>query len=75
MLNELRKINDIILKKDGLSEKMQKKQLLIKEILKDDNCFMNMNVNTSLNILNDLCIPKEEIKETYNKLINFSNYE
>lgn len=75
MIHELRTLNDIILKKDNISEKTRKKQLLIKDILKDDNCFMNMSIDTAFNILNDLCIPKEKIKETYNKLINFNNYE
>ena len=46
-----------------------KKQLLIKEILEKENCFLKMNIEYAFSILRDLKIEEEHLKDVYSELI------
>ena len=73
MIEKLRKINsDIIIQTSD--EQKKKKHLLIAKLLKDQQCFLKMNIETSYALLRELNIPEEEIKEKYQELIDSSNY-
>ena len=73
MIEKLRKINsDIIIQTND--EQKKKKHLLIAKLLKDQQCFLKMNIETSYALLRELNIPEEEIKEKYQELIDSSNY-
>ena len=43
---------------------------LIGNLLKDDMCFIKININLALNILSFIGYEKEEVKEIYLKLIS-----
>lgn len=47
---------------------------LIREFLEVDNCFFKVSANEALNILLFLGIKKENLRESYLKLISFDNY-
>lgn len=47
---------------------------LIREFLEVDNCFLKVSANEALNILLFLGIKKENLRESYLKLISFDNY-
>ncbi len=73
MIEKLRKINsDIIIQTSD--EQKKKKHLLIAKLLKDKQCFLKMNIETSYALLRELNIPEKEIKEKYQELIDSSNY-
>ena len=73
MIEKLRKINsDIIIQTSD--EQKKKKHLLIAKLLKDKQCFLKMNIETSYALLRELNIPEEKIKEKYQELIDSSNY-
>ena len=69
MINELRIINErfIEINKDNPQE--LQKHILIKEILKQDNCFMNMSIEYAYSILRDLQIQESDLKRVYLQLI------
>lgn len=61
MLEELR------LKAVELQTKDEKKYKLISDILSNEDCFNNMNIEEAYSILNDLEV--EDIQKTYIKLM------
>ena len=69
MLENLKKINNVLIETNFNDEKELKKQLLIKEILKKENCFLKMNMKYAFSILRDLKIDEENVKDVYCKLI------
>ena len=69
MIKELIKINDRLIEINKNNPKELKKHLLIKEILKDDNCFLKMDIEYAYSILRDLKFPEEDLKKVYLKLI------
>lgn len=71
MIEKLREINDRIIDQTN-NEEVKKKQLLIKKILKEDDCFLKMNIETSYALLRELMIPEEQLKDIYMKLIDLS---
>ncbi len=72
MIEKLKKIADkyIELYQDNPTE-LQKYQL-IRKILNQDNCFLNISVDYAYAILRDLDIREDEIKNIYMKLIDLS---
>ncbi len=68
MIDELRKINRNLLFSAKTNEE-KKIQKTIMNILEDNNCFIKMNIEEAYNILRDLKIKEEEIKNTYTQLV------
>ena len=73
MLETLRKRNiDLIEKYQNDTESFEK-QLLIKKILSDKECFFKMSIETAYAILKDLGIAKDKLKEVYSELIDYKS--
>lgn len=71
MLNKLRNIsNDLVNNSYGYEHE---KYELINNILKNDRCFFDMDVNAAYSILSDLGIKKENLKNAYLMLIDEVN--
>ena len=73
MLNELRALNETYIKKASNEEEL-KKQMLIKELLKNDRCFFKISIKDAYSILRDLRIKQDKLKIVYEKLIEESNF-
>ena len=69
MLDRLRKINEKLIKLNHDNQEILNKQLLIQKILKEEDCFQKIDVETAFNILKDLQIPQENLKNIYLSLI------
>ncbi|MBR4830681.1 MAG: hypothetical protein IKZ96_02830 [Bacilli bacterium] len=69
MINDLRNICDRLISVNKNNPKELKKYTLIKEILKKDNCFLNMDIEYAYSILRDLKVPEDKLKSIYLKLI------
>ena len=52
-----------------------KKYELIRDILNQKDCFLNMSIEYAYSILRDLQIPENEIKDVYTQLINLNQNE
>lgn len=70
MIEKLQTINELIISKNNRNEKNIKKHLLIREILKDKNCFLKMDIEYAYAILRDLEFKEEELKDVYSQLLN-----
>lgn len=70
MIEELKKINEKLIKKNRDNPKELKKYSIIKEILNKDKCFLNMDIEIAYSILRDLKIPEDSIREVYTELID-----
>ena len=70
MINDLREINKKLIKLYKNDDEKLRKQLLIKKILSEENCFFKMDIDTAFNILLDLQITNEEIKNVYKNLMS-----
>ena len=46
-----------------------KKQILIKKILKENDCFLKMSIENAYSILRDLKISEENLKKVYMELV------
>lgn len=75
MLNTLKKKNEQLIELYINDEEKLNKQLLIKRILSENNCFLKISIETAYSILNDLQVDKNKIKEVYNELIDYKNLE
>lgn len=73
MLNELRALNETYIKKASNDDEL-KKQMLIKELLKNDRCFFKISIKDAYSILRDLKIKQDKLKIVYEKLIEESNF-
>lgn len=73
MLNELRALNETYIKKASNDDEL-KKQMLIKELLKNDRCFFKISIKDAYSILRDLMIKQDKLKIVYEKLIEESNF-
>ena len=69
MLDKLKKINEKLIKLNHDNQEILTKQLLIQKILKEEDCFQKIDVETAFNILKDLQIPEENLKDIYLNLI------
>lgn len=74
MLKELKTINERLISIYKNSPNDLKKQILIKEILQDSSCFFNIDIAIAYQILRDLKVPEDKIKEVYLELIDSQNY-
>ena len=74
MFEELKRINKKLLRASKTPEE-KKKYALISTLLKNDKCFFEMPIETSLSILKDLQIPEENLFDVYNELINKKEYD
>ena len=54
-------------------EKSLKKHLIIRDILKNEDCFFKMSIDEAFSILKDLKIAN--VKQEYQQLISPSNYQ
>ena len=70
MIEKLRKICDGLIKLN----KNEKKYLIIKKILKDEKCFMKMDIETSFAILRDLGIKDDNLTNIYKELIDIKKF-
>ena len=73
MLNELRALNETYIKRASNDDEL-KKQMLIKELLKNDRCFFKISIKDAYSILRDLRIKQDKLKIVYEKLIEESNF-
>ena len=69
MIKDLRIIADKLISINKNNPKELKKYTLIKEILNQDNCFLNMDIEYAYAILRDLKVPEEDLKKVYLELI------
>ena len=67
MLDKLRRKAKKLYKDNNGTELCERYALII-NILKDDECFMKMDVNEATSILIDLEVPADDILKTYIKL-------
>ena len=51
------------------NDKELKKQLLIKKILEEKDCFLKISIEDAYSTLRDLKIPEEDLKKIYMELI------
>ena len=73
MIEKLREINERLIRVYDSNKEKLERQKLIKDILKEENCFMKMPINTSLSILEDLGINNKDAKIVYEELISYEN--
>lgn len=72
---------DIVKKLMSLKEKKiyteeeKKKYEIIKEIIKEKDCFFKINMETAIGILEFLEVEEGEVITLYNSLISIENYE
>lgn len=69
MIEKLIEINEKLIKLNENNENELRKQLLIKEILKEKDCFSKIDIEKSYSILRDLKIPEKNLRSIYMKLI------
>ena len=69
MIEKLKDINEKLIAVNNDNPKELKKQILIKEILDQKDCFLNISIEYAYSILRDLGIPETELKNVYSDLI------
>ncbi len=74
MFEELRKLSKS-LHRNAKTPEEKKKYALINKLLKNDKCFFEIPIETSMSILKDLEIPEENILDVYNELISKKEYD
>ena len=68
MLDKLRKQCESLIITDP------EKYTTISNILSNDNCFFEMDIDTAYKVLRDLRVKEEDIKQFYLELIKIENY-
>ena len=74
MLDKLKKITDKYINLNKDNEHELKKYKLIKEILKDEQCFFKIDIESAYAILRDLGIKEENLQEIYKELIDIKYF-
>ena len=69
MIEKLKSINKKLIDLNKNKNKELKKQLLIKKILEEKDCFLKISIEAAYSILRDLKIPEEDLKKVYIELI------
>ena len=69
MIEKLKSINKKLIDLNKNNDKELKKQLLIKKILEEKDCFLKVSIEDAYSILRDLKISEEDLKKVYIKLI------
>ena len=59
----------------SLMELDKEKYEMIENILNNDNCFFEIDMNTAYAILRDLKVKEEDINKIYLELVKLENYE
>ena len=75
MIKKLRCLNKTLINKYQNNEIELKKQLLIEKLLKDDECFFRIKIETAYSILKDLGISSSDLDSVYMELIDKKNYK
>lgn len=75
-MKELDRLKELIedKRKNIKTEDDKEKLEIIDELMKNDNCFFNLNVETAFGILDFLGVRQEEALGLYNGLISPENY-
>ncbi len=68
MIYKLRELTEKQLHREE-NQDTKEKLFLIKEILKNDDCFMKITIDTAIAILNDLGFEKSQALEIYKEII------
>lgn len=69
MIEKLKSINKKLIDLNKNNDKELKKQLLIKKILEEKDCFLKISIEDAYSILRDLKISEEDLKKVYIELI------
>ena len=69
MIDKLKMITEKHIETNKDNPENLKKYKLIKEILNQKDCFLNMSIEYAYSILRDLQIPESELKNVYLQLI------
>lgn len=75
MIDKLKMITEKYIEANKENPEELKKYELIRNILNQKDCFLNMSIGYAYSILRDLQIPENEIKNVYTQLINLSQNE
>lgn len=69
MIEKLKSINKKLIDLNKNNDEELKKQLLIKKILEEKDCFLKVSIEDAYSILRDLKISEEDLKKVYIELI------
>ena len=74
MLQKVREVTNRLLLSESISAEKKIRLELIKNILKDDQCFFKIDVDTAYKIIRDLGFSHEETIGIYKELISSKNF-
>lgn len=74
VLQKVREVTNRLLLSENISKEKKQRLELISNILKDDQCFFKIDVDTAYNIIRDLGFSHEETKSIYKELISSKNF-
>ena len=75
MIEQLRMIAIRLMQEKKDSPEEVKKYQLIEEMLKNNQCFFELDIETSYAILRDLGFKEDDLQKVYSLLIDPSNYQ
>lgn len=75
MIEQLRMIAIRLMQEKKDSPEEVKKYQLIEEMLKNNQCFFELDIETSYAILRDLGFKEDDLEKVYSLLIDSSNYQ
>lgn len=75
MLEILKQKNEKLIELYIEDEDKLSRQLLIKRILSEKNCFLKISVETAYSILRDLNVEESKLKQVYSELIDYKSKE
>lgn len=75
MLEKLKQKNKELIELYKNDKEKLDKQLLIKRIINEKNCFLKISIETAYSILKDLNVKDNNLKEVYCELIDYKNIE
>ena len=73
MIEKLKTVTDKYIEVNKNNPEILKKYMTIKNILNQENVFLNISIDYAYAILKDLEIPENEIKNIYAQLISLEN--
>lgn len=69
MIDKLKNINEKLIKLNKNDKDEYEKQILISKLLKEDDCFLKIDIEYAYSILRDLGIDEKNLKKAYYELI------
>lgn len=69
MIDKLKNINEKLIKLNKNDKDEYEKQILISKLLKEDDCFLKIDIEYAYSILRDLGIDEKNLKKVYYELI------